>query len=83
MEMFWKFRRRPSRFARFMRSFLMVGAAVGVPVGLEVIRRMIRAGRWGAATHGMNGRSVSAHAASAPPRRGSRRKRMVAAMERT
>jgi len=77
MEMFWKFRRRPSRFARFMRSFLMVGAAVGVPVGLEVIRRMIRAGRSAAAVHGLNGHASTTHSAATPPRRGSRRRRVA------
>lgn len=82
MEMFWKFRRRPSKFASFVRSFLMVGAAVGVPVGLEVIRRVVRSRRLGGATHGMNGRGAAAHAASSSSRRGSRRKR-ASAMERT
>ncbi len=80
MEMFWKFRRRPSKFVRFMRSFLMVGAAVGVPVGIEVIRRMVRAGRSGSA-HGMNGRGGAVHAAATVTRRGSRRRR-AAVMER-
>jgi hypothetical protein len=81
MEMFWNFRRRPSRFATFIRSFLMVGAAVGVPVGIEVIRRMVRAGRSGA-THGLNGRGGAGRVAAAPSRQRSRRRR-PAMMERT
>jgi hypothetical protein len=82
MEMFWNFRRRPSRFATFMRSLLMVGAAVGVPVGLEVIRRMVRAGRTAGIGHAMNGRGATS-ASSSASRRGSRKRRAAAAMERT
>jgi len=45
--MLWNIRRRPSTFVTILRSVLMVGAAVCVPVGLEVIRRAIRSGRPG------------------------------------
>lgn len=82
MEMFWKVRPRPSKFARIVRSFLLVGAAVGVPVGLEVIRRMIWATRSAGASHAMNGRSPAARTIPVSSRRGSRRRR-AAVMERT
>lgn len=42
MMMLWKVRRRPSTLARIVRSALMIGAAVVVPVGLEVLRRVAR-----------------------------------------
>jgi hypothetical protein len=83
MQMFWKVRRRPSKFVMIVRSFLMVGAAVGVPVGLEVIRRMVWSGRSGGATHGANGRGLAAHTTAAASRRGSRRRRPATTMERT
>lgn len=40
MRMLWDVRRRPSMFGRVLRGFLMIGSAVAVPVGLEVLRRV-------------------------------------------
>jgi hypothetical protein len=72
MAMFWSIQRRPSRLARVVRSALVVGAAVMVPVGIRVIRRFMRLGA--ASSH--NGRSSAAsltaplrHAASRRARR--------------
>lgn len=39
MPMFFSIRRRPSRLARVVRSALVVGAAVMVPIGIRVVRR--------------------------------------------
>jgi hypothetical protein len=79
--MLWNIRRRPSTFSRILRSVLMVGAAVCVPVGLEVLRRVIRDGRVGM----QNGQSL-AHRANQFGRSsassGSRRRRSAAAAAR-
>ena len=79
--MLWNIRRRPSIFSRIVRSVLMVGAAVCVPVGLEVLRRVIRDGRVGMQNgHSLAHRSNQFGRSSATP--GSRRRRSASAAAR-
>jgi hypothetical protein len=77
----WNIRRRPSTAVRILRSVLMVGAAVCVPVGLEVLRRVIRSG----ALVPQNGQS-SAHRMNQSGRTsattGSRRRRTASVASR-
>jgi hypothetical protein len=40
MMMIWSVRRRPSLFRQILRSALVVGSAVCVPLGVELIRRL-------------------------------------------
>lgn len=80
--MLWNIRRRPSIYSRILRSVLMVGAAVCVPVGLEVLRRVVRSGRLGA----LNGQSSGHHRMNQSGRSsatiGSRRRRSAATAAR-
>ena len=76
MDMFWKVRRRRSRFVTIVRSFLVVGAAVGVPVGLEVLRRFVRRG-----AHASIGGHATVH--STPARKAGSRRRRAPVLERT
>jgi hypothetical protein len=72
--MLWNIRRRPSIFATILRSALMVGAAVCVPVGLEVLRRVIQNGRSGSQSSGASSQRAN-HSGRASASTGSRRRR--------
>jgi len=78
MMMFWKIRRRPSTALRVLRSALLLGAAVCVPVGFGVIRRLTKRG----ALSAQDGQHVPMRIGSSRKRgapRRSRRKRSLVA----
>jgi len=74
MVMFWNIRRRPSKGVRVLRSVLIVSAAVFVPVGVGVIRRLLRQ-RGGAAENGRPSPARMEPSARRGTTSGSRRKR--------
>jgi hypothetical protein len=79
--MLWNIRRRPSMFSQILRSVLMVGAAVCVPVGLEVLRRVIRSGRV-APQNGLSSAHRSNQSGRSSATAGSRRRRYASAAAR-
>jgi hypothetical protein len=79
----WNIRRRPSILSRVLRSALMVGAAVCVPVGLEVLRRVIRSGKLGMQNGQSSAQRMNESGRSSSASRSSRRRRSASAAART
>jgi len=79
--MLWNIRRRPSIYSRILRSVLVIGAAVCVPVGLEVFHRVIRSGRLGSQNGQSSGHRAN-HSGRSSATTGSRRQRYPSAASR-